>query len=50
MILRDLLAVQKKNIRPALDILYSHGLIRIRKSEGVDSKHNIYAVLGIGVQ
>lgn len=45
--MRELLGVQKAQIRSALDILYSHTLIRITKNEEVDAKHNVYAVLGL---
>ena len=53
--LREYTGIQKNQIRPALDILFSHGLIRITQSEYVDEKkptspiraHNIYILLGL---
>lgn len=47
--MRELLGVQKAQIRSALDILYSHALIRITKNEEVDAKHNVYTVLGLSL-
>ena len=42
------LGCQRAHIRPALDILYSHTLIRITL-EGSDAKqrHNVYTILGL---
>lgn len=42
------LGCQRAQIRPALDILYSHTLIRITL-EGSDTKqlHNVYTILGL---
>lgn len=45
--MRDLLGVQKAQIRSALDILYSHSLIRIMRNEEVEGKHNVYTILGL---
>lgn len=47
--MRELLGVQKAQIRSALDILYSHALIRITKNEEVDAKHNVYTILGLSL-
>ncbi len=42
------LGCQRAHIRPALDILYSHTLVRITL-EGTDARqrHNVYTILGI---
>ena len=42
------LGCQRAHIRPALDILYSHTLVRITL-EGTDSRerHNVYTILGL---
>lgn len=47
--MRDKLSVQRNSIRSALDILLNHGLIRIRRSEGSETRPNIYAIVGLGV-
>jgi len=45
--LRDFLGVQRAQIRSALDILYSHTLIRIAQSDESKERHNLYTVLGL---
>lgn len=50
--LRDMTGTQKRHIRPALDILYSHALIRLTRNEDIEGgtlkgRHNIYTLLGI---
>lgn len=47
--LRAYTGLQKRNIRPALDILFSHSLIRLDKIEADNPKgrHNIYTLLGL---
>lgn len=44
----DYLGCQRRHIRPALDILYSHTLIRIKleESDGLTS-YNVYTILGL---
>lgn len=44
----EYLGCQRSHIRPALDILYSHTLVRI-SSEGTDERqrHNVYTILGL---
>ena len=46
--LLNYLGCQRCHLRPALDILYSHMLIGIKK-EGLDAKalHNVYTILGL---
>lgn len=47
--LRDFTGVQKRQIKPALDILFSHRLLHIDAVESeAGSKHNVYRVLGLG--
>lgn len=38
---------QRSHIRPALDILYSHTLIRITHSDDSKARHNVYTVSGL---
>lgn len=50
--LRDMTGIQKRHVRPALDILYSHTLLRLTLSEGGEpgeskARHNVYTVLGL---
>lgn len=48
--LRNYTGVQKKHIRPALDILYSHSLIRLSLvEENSKGRHNLYTLQGITV-
>lgn len=48
--LRDYTGVQKKHIRPALDILYSHSLIRLSLvDENAKGRHNLYTLQGISI-
>lgn len=46
--LLDYLGCQRRHLRPALDVLYSHMLVGIQK-EGPDGQpqHNVYTVLGL---
>lgn len=41
------LGVQRSHIRPALDILYSHTLIRITLSDESKERHNVYTISGL---
>lgn len=49
--LRDETGIQKKHIRPALDILYSHSLLRVDVNAMAEQKkkhsNNIYILLGL---
>lgn len=45
--LREQTGIQRAHIRSALDILYSHSLVRITRNEEVEGKHNVYTILGI---
>jgi len=47
--LRDLTGIQKNQVRPALDVLFSHSLIRITQNEYQGNKHlhNVYTIMGL---
>lgn len=50
--LRIYTGMQKRRIRPALDVLYSHNLIRLKLVEGGEPgetkhRHNLYTLLGL---
>lgn len=49
--LRNWTGLQNTHIRPGLDILYSHSIIHIQKSEELDTEnvitpHNVYKIMG----
>ncbi|MFT7404893.1 hypothetical protein [Zhongshania sp.] len=51
--IRDLTGIQTKHVRPALDVLLNHTLIRLTvddsnvSSENYKGKHNVYTLLGL---
>ncbi|MBD8572615.1 replication protein [Pseudomonas syringae] len=45
--IRDYVGCQRSKIRPALDVLYSHTLIRITHSDESKERHNVYTILGL---
>jgi hypothetical protein len=45
--IRDYVGCQRSKIRPALDVLYSHTLIRIAQSDESKERHNVYTILGL---
>lgn len=49
--MRNYTGIQKKHVRPALDILFSHSLIRITSaaSSGGEHSYNVYTIMGISV-
>lgn len=49
--MRELTGVQKTHIRPALDVLINHSLIRLNQVTSAESKffHNQYTLLGLQV-
>lgn len=52
--LREETGIQTRHVRPALDILINHSLIRLSVNEGTDpgefkGRHNVYTLLGLKV-
>lgn len=47
--MREMTGVQKRHIRPGLDVLFSHTLIRLHESdaETPQGRHNVYTLLGL---
>ena len=51
--MRDLTGIQTKHVRPALDVLLNHNLIRLTvndsnvNSENYEGRYNVYTLLGI---
>lgn len=50
--IRSYTGIQKKHVRPALDVLFSHSLIRITSAESSGGEHsyNVYTIMGISVE
>lgn len=52
--IRQATGIQTKHVRPALDVLINHSLIRLSVSEGTEpgepkGRHNVYTLLGLKV-